>query len=316
VGAFGFLAWGEANALPAKQAVSEANAGNWAPALQSARAAQSADPEFPLYSFLVGLGAQHTGDQALAAESFERSARADGLPHAWLNAAAARVTIGDVDAARADLSEAVRIGRQQAPVALAASELAARLGDDEQAVDLLASAFLSAPSLATDPTWSSSPTAAARRDRALDLVLDRSPGDWAFALQAGRIDQALAQIAALDPAERARPALILDAWEGNPDARDSLQAALRASPMDGDLLGWNARLAKRAGDEAAYEGYLEWARILVPLGVGSLQDLRFAANANKTNIAGVDPNVFGLYTYRRPTPIDLFAPGLPHLEFR
>jgi O-antigen ligase/tetratricopeptide (TPR) repeat protein len=314
VGAFGFLGWSEANALPAGQAVGEANALDWTAALRSARAAESADPGIPLYSFLVGLGAAHTGDAALAAASFERSARADGFPHAWLNAAAVRLELGDVETARADLREALRIGRQQAPVDVAASELAARLGDVDQAVDLLSSAFLTAPSLATDPTWELGAASAARRDAAVDLALERTPGDWSIALQAGRLEEARARVAALDPTDRGRPALILSAWQGDSNARASLEDALRASPMDGDLLVWNARLAKRSGDERAFANYLQWAKILVPLGVGSLQDLRFAQDANKTNLAGVDPNVYGLYGYRRPTPVDLFAPELPHLE--
>ena len=86
--------------------------------------------------------------------------------------------------------------------------------------------------------------------------------------------------------------------------------------MDLTLLGWNARLARHAGDEASAKRYRDWANIVMPPAGSFGLDLRVTPASGKTALAGVDPYVFGLYAYRRPTPIDLLAPGLPHFALR
>lgn len=107
---------------------------------------------------------------------------------------------------------------------------------------------------------------------------------------------------------------IIAAWQGDPTAIASLQSAATPSPQDLLLIAWNARIARQNGDSAAQQRYENWANILAP-GDGDLAlDTRVVTSVGAIHgFGGVDPSVYGLYTYRRPMPQDILAPSLPHL---
>ena len=317
VAATGALAWSESNALPADRAVGFANDGNWTAAASTAATAAADDPDFPAYQLILGLADLHTGDPAGAARALARSTAIDDFPQAWLDLAAARTQLGDVAGAREALTHAMRLGYQQPSVAFGAGWLYLQLGDRAAAVNALGAAIAVAPTLAADP-WFMTGAGVDLREPALAVALATwNPDAWDNALLAGDPAAALGRLDAL-PTEalRARARQVIAAVGGDPQARADLAAAARANPNDLVAVGWSARLARSAGDEPTAERYRQWSDIVQPAtGVFGL-DMRVTTVEERDPAGGVDPGVFGDYTYRRPLPADLLAPTLPHLHLR
>ncbi len=130
----GVLGWSETSAMSLDTAVRSANAGDWTAALAPATAAASRDPDMPAGQLTLGLAAARAGDAPTAERAFASVAASDDLPVAWLDLAAVQVDRGETDAARASLERALRLGDQQAAVALGAGDLYLRMGDREAAL--------------------------------------------------------------------------------------------------------------------------------------------------------------------------------------
>ncbi|MCI0583587.1 MAG: O-antigen ligase family protein, partial [Chloroflexi bacterium] len=169
--AAGALALQEVPALQAGQAVELADRGDWESADDLARRAAAAEPDIGSYAMTAGLTAARAGDHAAALVWFERVARRDDLPEAWLNLAAEQAELGDVPTALESLRATARLGRQRPAVAMATAELALRLGVRDLAVEMIASAIERSPTIAADPWWDADAGRAAALAEAVEIVM-------------------------------------------------------------------------------------------------------------------------------------------------
>ncbi len=294
------------------RAVSAADTGNWADAAGLARQAANADPDLAGYQFTLGVAAANAGDLPLAETALTRSATADDSKYAWLDLAAVRWHLGDVNGARFALSRAERLGLQHPNVALPAGWLRQQLGDRQAALSDYLDALAGAPTLSSDPFWSSSaavreiwPLVWAAAQTALEgrtlLVLD---------LVAGRLDLAKPVAATLAQGDSALYSLVVPAWEGDAGSWTALEALAAAHPLDADAVGWCELVAGKRRDQAAISRYGRWAEIN-----DSPATLPPFARVTTATAQTVPPSVFDDYAllYRRPVPADQIVSILPRI---
>jgi tetratricopeptide (TPR) repeat protein len=297
------------------RAVSAADAGNWEDAAGLARKAADADPDLAGYQFTLGVAAANAGDLPLAEATLTRSATADDSKYAWLNLAAVRSRLGNVDGARSALSRAERLGLQHPTVAFAAGWLRLQLGDRQAALTDFVDALASAPSLSGDPFWSS--TAATReiwplvwaaaqttlQGRAL-LVLD---------LVVGRLDLSRPVAATLAQGDPALYSVVVPAWEGDAGSWAALEALAAAHPLDADVVGWCELIAGWRGDRAAMIRFGRWAQL-----DDSPATLPPFAHVTTAMAQTALPSVFDDYglLYRRPVPADQIVGILPQFTWQ
>ncbi|MCU0506225.1 MAG: O-antigen ligase family protein, partial [Chloroflexi bacterium] len=178
--AVGVLAWSETSALDLDGAVRAANRADWPAAVPAAEAAVRRDPEMPANQLVLGLAAARVGDLTAAEKALATAAAADDLPVAWLDLAAVQVALGEDAAARESLRRAMRLGEQQATVALGAGDLYLRIGEPTSAHDAFVAAIRTAPSLAGDPYWTAREEVAAMWPSVLDGALALMPPQSGF----------------------------------------------------------------------------------------------------------------------------------------
>jgi O-antigen ligase len=317
--AIGLLAWSESIAAPADQAVAAANRRDWPVALAGAKAAVAADPSIPAYTFTLGLTAANSGDLALAATSFEQSARADDLPEAWLDLAAVRLQVGNEPGARDALARSLRLGVQQPAVDVAAAALDLRMGDRQAAADTIVEALLLAPSLAGDTFWTTDPGFAPLWPAILERSITTAAPTvaWEIALVSGDASRARGLAGQLDPDDRALAELVIDAWNGGPPAIAALESRARARPLDIPTIAWCARVTAHAGDRGTSLRYRDWASLIDGFAGGAAAEMRVVSQRGPGEaIAGSSAAWYGYYTYRRPVPDDHLVPGLPRLTYQ
>jgi O-antigen ligase len=318
VGALAFSSWSESVALTQARAVDAADNGSWSAALDLAQHAAASDPAMPPNQFMLGLADAATGRTASARDAFERVATADGFPEAWLNVAALDLRLGDVAAAREALDQSMRLGYQQASVAVPAAGLYLALGDTGAATAAVADALVVAPDLAGDPYWASTPGLEAAWRAALPTAIgtkDPSAG-YRVALFAGRVSDAERVAASLDPASARTAGLFIRAWLGDRAALDALAAFVVGHPLDSTAAGLTAAAAAHQGDlqlaEHEQEISLQGATAMVPAG----RIVRIGARCDLCQVVpGANASLYGLYAYRRPLPADLLVPDLPRLAY-
>jgi O-antigen ligase/tetratricopeptide (TPR) repeat protein len=297
------------------RAVSAADTGNWADAAGLARQAADADPDLAGYQFTLGVAAANAGDLARAETALTRSATADDYTYAWLDLAAVRWRLGDVNGARLALSRAERLGFQRPKVALPAGWLRQQLGDRQAALTDYVDALTGAPTLSSDPFWSSTaavreiwPSVWAAAQTALEgrtlVVLD---------LVAGRLDLAKPVAATLAQGDPALYSLVVPAWEGDAGSWAALEALAAAHPLDADAIGWCELVAGNRHDQAAISRYGLWTEIN-----GSSANLPPFARVTTAMTQTVPPSVFDDYAllYRRPVPADQIVNTLPRLAWQ
>jgi O-antigen ligase len=315
----GILTWSESVALPAVDAVVAANRGDWPSALAGAQAAVAADPSIPAYRFTLGLAAANTGDLALAETSFEQSATADDLPEAWLDLAAVRLELGDQPGARDALAKSLRLGVQQPAIDVAAAALDLRMGDSPAASDAIEDAVILAPSLAGDPFWTSDPGFSPLWPSILQRSISTAgpSGAWEIALVSGDENRARQLAGQLGPDDRQLAGLVIDAWNGGSTEIAALEARARARPLDVATIVWCARVTARAGDPSASLRYRDWATGIDGFSGETAAEIRVVWQRGSSDaVAGSSTYFYGDATYRRPTPVDHFVPGLPLLTYR
>ncbi len=318
--ALGFSWTQETPAAAHAAAVSLANEGLWSEALSPAEAAVQQDAEIPAYQVTYGLALARAGRHAEASAAFRRAAGRDGLPESWLNLAAEETLLGHPSDALGALDQALRLGYQRPAVAFAAGELALTLDDQERAVDALAVALGTIPSLAADPWWGGSQNREAIFERVVDEAIRAASPDeaWQIALMAG--DRARAtDLATVGPASDIAFAQdVIAAWTeptgtAGDTARDSIFGRCSARPLDTTALGWCARIASRAGEIDEANRYRTW---MFTVGRGAVHGAELRVSTTPLVGRTVEGNLalfYGTYTYRRPTPWDLLVPSLPHL---
>ena len=302
----------ESNAMSHQRAVSAAEEGDWARALGPALDAARADPEFGVYQLTaaVALAAAEEWEQAEAA--FQRVTELDDLPTAWLGLARAQAALGRPrGAVEASLTEALRLGEQQAALVFAAGQVYDQVDATVEADSAYALVLTLLPSLAADAAWQAE-LGADRFAAIVDAAIARAPAQaWDIALMAGDAQRAHA-LAAGQPGAAFKSAFI-DAWGGDSEALAAVYAATDATPLDPNRLSLAARLGAHVGDGEGVEKYRRLTRLgphYGPITVNAEYGLR---DPLADSPMGTSTHYYGTYTYRRATPIDLLPPGLPGL---
>jgi O-antigen ligase len=320
IAALGVLAVIDIRALATANIAPKADAGDWQGALALARDAAAQDSGLPANHFLYGLAAARTGNPETAAAELRLSADADDFVFAWLDLAALDLKSGDQATARRDLDKAMRLGQQQAAIALPAGSLYLALGDEGAARTAFAIAITIAPPLADDPFWHSTAQLAAIYPSVIDEALKGSGPESAalIALLAGRPDTARSIAAGLDDVTRPATELAIAAWSGDRAAQTELAAEADRHPLDTRPAVWLARLATRVEDWAAADRYESWVAIATGVpGTDIGQDVVVTDSPIVgAQVPGSNGNLQGWYVYRRQYPWDLVVPGLPKLTLR
>ena len=303
----------EAIAATHERAVMAANDGDWDVAAAAAAWAATDDPEMPVYEVTRGLAAAAIEDWTAAEEAFAAAARIDDQPQTWLGLASARLELGRPAAeVQTAIERALRIGEQGPGLLLAAGFLYDRLGMIEEADAAYSQALVAEPSLAADPAWRGRLTTDARFNELLDAAIARSDAPWELALMTSQFDFARELAAGTSDAEWA--GIVIDAWAGTGSALSELQDAALADPASAELVTWAARSSAKVGDAAAAERF----RRIAAFDNESREALGYEARivgVGDHAVAGIQPtgHLYGSFLYRRPTPDDLLATGLPGL---
>jgi hypothetical protein len=185
-------------------------------------------------------------------------------------------------------------------VTLAAGGLYTRMGLTDEADQAYAALLASTPSLAAEPDW---PT------QVIEAAMARAGSPWELALMAGDADRARAMATEsgtdLDD-------LVVAAWTGDVSALDELQDLALAAPTDDLITSWAARASAMAGDAEAADRF---RRIAVFDYEGSTRlgyEIRILGPSREPVEGALDAtHHYGRNDYRRPTPGQLLAPGLP-----
>ena len=305
----------ESIAGPAQTAVDRIDAGDWAAALPLAESAAADDPDIPAYRVTAGLAREAAGDWAGAAADLGAAVAVDDLPQTWLAIAWAADEGGAPRAeVAADLARATRTGIQQPAVAFAAGWLSDRIGDASPADDAYVGALTGLPSLAADPYWTTDPAVAPRWADLLTQAIAADPTDgWELALMAGDADTARALLdGAPDPA---LADLVIRAWGGDADAAEAVRETAEARPLDGDAVAWAARVSAHQGDAEQAARFRAWADEIESSSFEGYEVRIETGRLAERDNAGSGVRFYGAYTYRRPTPNDLVAAGLPRLVY-
>jgi O-antigen ligase len=297
----------------AARAVDAANNRDWATALTDIRNATDGDPDIASYWFTQGLAASWTGDHAAAAEAFSRVVGRADLPEAWLDLANEQVALGENSDAHASLQQAVRLGHQRPTVAMPIGDLAMRIGDRAMAIEAFANALSVSPSLAADPWWLADPARAALLPQATKRAVEIDPNThWELALMTGDLAMARFDV----DRSSTYQVDVTGAWGDDASAAARLDAYCDSGAIDLEALVWCARVAAHLHDDANAARY---RRLVVLLSQGAsfrTGELRVAASSEiDRQLPGGPADLWGTYTYRRPSPWNVLAPGLVHLTF-
>ena len=302
----------ELPAMASEHSVDLANAGRWADATTPAQQAASADSDVMPYLLTDGLAADRAGDTARATADFERVAVRSDLPEAWLNLADEQAIAGRRADAIQSIRRSLRLGIQRPAIAIAAGDLALRLGERDLAIGALTSGLIEAPSFAGDPWWGSNPQSGVRDAVFSAATANASPTtQWQIALERGDLDAAATLSAAATGLDATR---ITAAFAGDRAAGAQLLDRCLSTPLDLAGLAWCARIEDERGDAARAEDFRVIANTVVG-GAGEAGAVVRVADqtAAGRTLAG-DPAIFwGTYTYRRNTPWDVLVPSLLHL---
>lgn len=314
-----FLAWSENGAMLMSHARDLLNDRKPAEAIAPLIEAIRIDPAMPPYHLALGLALADTGDLAGAEGHLSMAATMDSVPEAWLDLAAVRARLGETDAAREALSQALRLGDQQAGVALGAGVVQLQIGEIDDAVDSFADALLITPTLAGDSWWTSDHARAAVWPAAYRAAFDRGPttAQFAMALEADDATGAASAMAAMnDPNEAITSGIVVKAWGGDAGALAQLEARARERPLDYPVVNWCALLLRRSGADDEAADYATWAETVRPYSSVRGHEVRVATGSKADFIAGINTQFYGHYTYRRPLPNHQLVDWLPELEYR
>ncbi|HYK94607.1 MAG TPA: O-antigen ligase family protein [Candidatus Dormibacteraeota bacterium] len=303
----------EIPALAATQAVSAADSGDWAAADAPARRAAAEDPEIQSYNLIAGLTASHAGDHEAAAAYFQAVLRQTDLPEAWLDLAAEQAALGRRDEAVTSLNKALRLGWERTAIALAAGDLALRLGEQETAVGALSSAVIERPSLAGDPWWRTDPARRGVFAQVVDTAIGKASAQtvWEIALVAGQTQRARQIVATLPDVYFGD---VISAWNGDPAAANMLFDRCAAQPLELTLVTWCARIADRDGNVLLTDRFRAMAEAVVSGSSSFGGELRVNLEPSVASIEGDAAFIWGTFTYRRPTPADPLVSSLVHLK--
>jgi len=293
----------EIPALRNEAAVAAADRQDWPAAAQASRDAAALDPAIAPYQFTAGLAASAMGDHQAAADYFRAVvARAD-LPEAWLNLAAEQAELGDSAGARESIGRSMRLSPPRPEIAIAAGDLALRIGDRQTAASAFAAALAGNPSLAGDPWWQADPDRAALYPEVISngIAIAEDRG-WEIELMAGRPVHPPSPLAQL----------VVGAWSGDREQLNALLASTVDHPLDTGLLAWCARVLRHLGDSNGGDTYQERARLLALSAVEATRESRVTQDASEHLVFAT--SLWATYTYRRSAPWDVLVGSLVHLH--
>ena len=311
--AVGGLLLQEIPALQMERAVDAADRGDWAVADAPARAAAAEDPDVAAYDLAAGLAAAHLGDHTAAVGYFAAVVARSDLPEAWLNLAAEQWQLGRAVDASASLTRAMRLGSQRPAVSMPAGNLALQMGNEALALTAFEEAVASVPSLAGDPWWSGAPQSGIAK-QVFEQAIAVGPLDsrWEVALMSGQTDRARTLAGSLaDPREALE---FIEAWAGTPNGVDTILADCGAHPLDMILIEWCGRISRRDGNTARGNDFGYLAETLSGGAYPYSAELRVNTGTPVGRIEGIPASLWGTYTYRRTTPMDILVPSLLHLR--
>jgi O-antigen ligase/tetratricopeptide (TPR) repeat protein len=313
-----WLARSEGPALSMDRGVQLANAEDWAAALPEFRKAVAEDPDLPPYQLALGVAAANVGNLEEARAALSVAATEDDLPTAWVDLASVELQLGDEAAAREDLTNALRLGRQQAGVLLAAAHVYGVLGELQRAQELTTAAFVLQPAMAAATPRDGDPLALVWDQAVNDAVHLAEPvAALDIAVSANDLELASRVLPAIaDQDTRAISQLAVAAWSGDRTAAADLVARARADPLNIPIVVWAGRVAERQGDENLARDLRTWGDMLVGGTGASALRLEMTRGSDAVGVAGLLSQFHGHYAYRRPTPWDQLILELPHVAYR
>ena len=299
------------------EAARAGTAGDWATSYALASEAVTADPEMTPYQVTLGLAAAALGHPDEAAVAFRSAAERDGLPLTWLDLAVMEANLGHSGAASMALVSAMRLGRQQAPVALGAAAVYLRLGDRRAASDALVASLIAIPGLAADPEWRAMADDALGADTAIGDALDVSSGvvAWEIALTAGKRGLANNLLGSIDGPTRETAELVTGAFDGDATATSRLIEHALSRPFDRFAMDWAGRMAIASGrldDALRVRRLAELATSDAAVGYA----ITVTSGGSGVASAGDPTTFYGPFTYRRLTPLNKLVGTLATIEFK
>jgi O-antigen ligase/tetratricopeptide (TPR) repeat protein len=317
-GAAAFLAWSESGAALMRDGTNLLNDREPLKAVKPLEAAVAGDSAMPPYHLALGLALADTGDLRGAEREFSAAASMDGLPQAWLDLAAVQARLDEADSARQSLDQALRLGDQQAGVAIGAGQVALEIGDLDLARASFARALVIIPRLAGDPWWTADASRAAIWPDVYRMAFEQvsAPTQFQLALEAGDTGAAAEAILAIDDPELAATSeIVLAVWNGVDGSLDQLEARARQRPLDTTVVNWCANLLRRAGDREKAATYSAWAETINGNASIAGYEVRVVTERKQHIVAGMSTLFYGHYTYRRPVPMVQLVSWLPELGY-
>jgi hypothetical protein len=207
----------------------------------------------------------------------------------------------------------MRVGAQQASIAYGAGVLYELLGDLEAADDAYLGVLTSYPSIAADPSWGHLGGSDARFRALLERAMAESPAiAWELALMSG--DPTRATELAVDAADPDLARLVIESWGGDGAATAAVEERANANPLSQSLLAWAARVTAHEGRGEDADRYRMISELVAGLSSQAGYEVRVVVDPSDPRpSAGNSAAFYGHYTYRRPTPWDLLAAGIPRL---
>jgi len=288
---------------------------DWSAAYHLGAEAAQGDPQMPVYQVTLGLAAAAEGRPSEAAAAFRNAAERDGLPETWLDLAAVDAQLGRNALAGADLTAALRLGRQQAPVALGAAVVYLQLKDPVSANDALAWSLIALPALAADSGWRAIAHDALGVNTAIQLAMNRGGGvvAWEIATMSG--DPKGAADTRAFPNGYAPAELVTGILAGNRAALEGLVDYAIQHPTDQFAVDWAGRLAIEGGQQAIATRLRRIAEIATSeTTVGYAVAVVWDGDGQAS--AGDRSTFYGPFAYRRLTPEDKLVTSLPSIEYR
>jgi tetratricopeptide (TPR) repeat protein len=301
-----FLLWQEGPALRMSAAMRFADQGDWTAAAQPAGEAHRRDSTLPPYALTNGLAAAFGGNHETAIGLFQSVALSDDLPEAWLDLASELHAAGRDAEAADSIARALRLGSQDPTVAMAAGDLALRVGEPTLATTAFASAVSAQPSLAADTWWDDEANRRSAFESALQELRRKGSAQVVFTIALLLRDYDSATRTSAEHGLQAED--LIAAWQGDDTAATRVFDECEASPTDVNALQWCVLLAVDHRNGQLASRYVDLASRSSAI-VGLMR-------VTETGQAGVVGGSYrwGTFTYRRTTPADLLGPDLIRLR--
>jgi hypothetical protein len=200
---------------------------------------------------------------------------------------------------------------------MAVGDLALRAGDEQLAVDAFTVVLEREPTLAGSRWWYSTPERANAYGRVGARLLGSAPAgvEWRLRMAIGDIESA--HSVARGEADAAFLALVIDAWDDQEPAIESLVGECYGSPLDATRLVLCAQVAAHLDQPPWATDMRDMLEVLGPDRSNDAGEVVISeAPGPGDRLAGPTVPFWGVFTYRRPVPRNLIVPGVAQLVLR